>query len=445
MISTKIASKLFGIYELSSGTHISKTLRELNLNQEKSLDELNSLSLEKMSRLLSYAVKNSNYYKNKIQFDVDAPLKSFDILREIEFLDKSILRDNVEKIQSNNPTSRLTLAKTSGSTGMPLRFPKDAYVRAHHYAAMFRGHSWYNVDIGDREARLWGVPVGIKDNLKIKFIDFYLNRFREKDFKLTDVALNHFYESVLRHKPKYIMGYGKMLFGFALYLKNNKLSLENLNMKMAKYTSENLTDSDREIISDTFGCPVVSEYGAAETGIITFQCPEGGNHIMTDCVHVEFLDCPEISGKNVKELVVTDLNSLSFPVIRYRLGDLVEVSGNSCSCDLPFPVINKVIGRTSEIFSVGGGKTFHSLIFYYIVKGLGDVSKLVQFRVVQNSKINFTYQLCGLNKNDDIEKYLTDKTKQELGNEVVLTFEYLPSLPRDESGKLRDFVPLSSK
>jgi phenylacetate-CoA ligase len=161
---------------------------------------------------------------------------------------------------------------------------------------------------------------------------------------------------------------------------------------------------------------------------------------MSDCVFVEFFECPGLESNNLKEIVVTDLHSFSFPIIRYRLGDLVKLSEKPCSCGLPFPTFEKVVGRSSEIFEIDG-KKHHSLLFYYIVKSLGKNCDLVQFRVVQKSKRGFCYQLCGIEKNIFLEKEIIAKTKQELGNEINVTFEYPDQMPREASGKLRDFVP----
>lgn len=60
-----------------------------------------------------------------------------------------------------------------------------------------------------------------------------------------------------------------------------------------------------------FGAKIISEYGAAESGLIAYECPECGNmHINMENVIVE-----ESEG----EIVVTNLLSRSFPIIRYKL------------------------------------------------------------------------------------------------------------------------------
>jgi len=64
-------------------------------------------------------------------------------------------------------------------------YVEDRSASGHGRAAMYRGHSWYNVDVGAREARLWGVPLTSRGKISTYIGDFLLNRFREKDFHVT--------------------------------------------------------------------------------------------------------------------------------------------------------------------------------------------------------------------------------------------------------------------
>ena len=441
MINNEIAVKVFKAAESLKGDKIFDKLGELKKNQTMVESQVHDLSLEKLKNIVSYAVKYSPFYRQQF-IDSDIPeINSFDDIKKIKFLTKEDLRKHIKLITSDKPVSKTSKAKTSGSTGIPLIFPKDSISLSYHYAAMYRGHSWYGLGIGDREARLWGVPVNKMDRAKVAVKDYLLNRFREKEYNLTEEVLDDFYCKLNKYQPQYVMGYGKMLTEFGYYLKETGRKLENLNLKMVKYTSENMDMEGRGVVEETFCCPVVSEYGAAETGIISFQCPVGSHHIMSDCVHVEYLD---IDGANndYKEIVVTDLNNYSFPIIRYRIGDLVVPTNKKCSCGLPFPLIEKVQGRVSETFSIDGKKKYHSIIFYYIMKGLSDRNKgLIQFRVIQKARKIFCYQLIGNNTGSEIKKYLESKTKQELGDDISVEIEYVEVLPREKSGKLRDFIP----
>lgn len=441
MISEKLARSAFQLAQFVRSEHIAKMLNELKNNQLMSEDQINDMRIAKLRRLLRYASSYSPYYQKRLSGINPLQIQTFDDLGKIEPLTKEELRRNVKLIASQKAVSRTRRAKTSGSTGIPLIFSKDSITSAYHYAAMYRGHSWYGLKIGDREARLWGVPVDTKTRMMVRVKDYFLNRFREKEYNLKQHILDDFYRKLNKFRPKYIMGYGKMLYEFGLYLKERNTDLENLKLKMVKYTSENMKAEEKAIVEDVFCCPVVSEYGAAETGIISFQCPSGNHHIMSDCVIVEYMD---LDGQNrdLKEILITDLNNLSFPIIRYRLGDCVIPTKGKCKCGLPFPLLGKLLGRSSETFKIDEGRKFHSIIFYYIMKEYPDRHKaLLQFRVVQKSPVAFCYQLACKHQEYDFEEYLVNRTKQELGRDVEIEIEYFEYLPREPSGKLRDFIP----
>lgn len=440
MISDKMAKILFDAAGVLRGELISNKLAELITNQSMTEKQIYEMTMLKLKKIIRYVSFHSPFYRERLQSIDVSQIQTFEDLHAIKPLTKEEVRNNVKLIASKQSLSRIRAAKTSGSTGIPLVFPKDSITRSYHYAAMYRGHSWYGLRIGDREARLWGVPVVPKDRLKMNITDFFLNRFRERDYNLTEQILDDFYYKINKFRPKYIMGYGKMLYEFGLYLKQGKRDLDHLKLKMVKYTTENIKEDEKDLIEEVFCCPVVSEYGAAETGIISFQCPKGSHHIMSDCIHLEYLDTDD-QEFGFKEVLITDLNSFSFPIIRYKLGDLVVPSDGSCDCGLPFPILDKVQGRTSEIFTTGGNIKYHSIIFYYIMKGLASMHKdILQFRVVQKSPKTFCYQLAHKEKDEEVEKYVVNKTKQELGLDIEIETEYFETLPREPSGKLRDFV-----
>ncbi len=441
MLNKFTAILLFKTAEFLKNEHISKKIVELKLNEYKSIEQINQLSFFKLKKLLEYAKNYSPYYTDKFKNINLAKINTFSDLSKLPIIDKNDLRDNIKAISSVKFKKRTHIAKTSGSTGIPLIFPKDSDTAAYQYAAMFRGHSWYGTSIGDREARLWGVPVDRRAKIITKGKDFLLNRFREKNYRLTDDVLEDFYIRLNKYRPKYIMGYGKMLAEFGKYLIQNSKGLSHLTLKMAKYTSEGMTQEEQSIVKETFGCPVVSEYGCAEAGILTFQCPQGSHHIMSDCIFLEYLDT-DLHQPDFKEVVVTDLNNLSFPIIRYKVGDLVSPTDKKCKCSLPFPIVDKIFGRSSEVFITNTGKKFHSIIFHYIMRGFTEISKDVpQFRVIQKNDKTFCYQIKSLLQKKAVEDYLIHKTKQEIGSDIQVEIEYYDCLPRVENGKLRDFIP----
>jgi phenylacetate-CoA ligase len=147
---------------------------------------------------------------------------------------------------------------------------------------------------------------------------------------------------------------------------NRKGSDKYKNIKMVKGTSEKIFDSYQEEVRKAFGKKMISEYGAAETGIIAFECPKGKMHINMETVIVE---------EENNEVLVTNLISRSFPVIRYKLGDYIELDpGTRCDCGRVHPVIKEVLGRTGKVIYGKSGR-YPSLTLYYVFKNLAIEKK----------------------------------------------------------------------
>src|SRR5690606_6507219 len=126
-------------------------------------------------------------------------------------------------------------------------------------------------------------------------------------------------------------GYSSMIYEVAKMI-NQMEQGGKYNLKMIKGTSEKIYDSYQDEVQKAFGLKIISEYGAAESGLIAYECPEGSMHINVENVVVEV-----VKG----EILVTNLLSRSFPIIRYQLGDAVTLADPAfkCKCGRNHPVV----------------------------------------------------------------------------------------------------------
>jgi len=118
---------------------------------------------------------------------------------------------------------------------------------------------------------------------------------------------------------------------------------------------EPLSPTRRRRISELWGVPVVEEYGSTETGSLAGECSRQQLHLWADRAIFEVYDPrtgtigPEGSG----QLVVTPLYREAMPLLRYNLGDDVEVSYADCECGWALPTV-RVLGRAGFGYPVGG-------------------------------------------------------------------------------------------
>ncbi|MEU4692331.1 AMP-binding protein [Actinoplanes sp. NPDC023714] len=117
---------------------------------------------------------------------------------------------------------------------------------------------------------------------------------------------------------------------------------------------EPLSRAKRDRIAEIWRAPVVEEYGASETGGLAGECPHGTLHLWADRAIFEVLDpaTGRISADGAGELVVTPLFREAMPLLRYHIGDRVEVSYRDCACGWALPEV-RVLGR----FPTGSGIT----------------------------------------------------------------------------------------
>jgi len=122
-------------------------------------------------------------------------------------------------------------------------------------------------------------------------------------------------------------------------------------LKLLMCYAEVLGDDDAAVIKQAFGAPLIQLYQASE-GLVGSSCTAGRLHVNEDLVLLEALDehgQPAPPGQPCHKLLVTNLYNTLQPLIRYQLNDLL-VLGQGCSCGSGFRVIERVLGRSDDLF-----------------------------------------------------------------------------------------------
>jgi phenylacetate-CoA ligase len=360
-------------------------------------------------------------------------------LKKIPSVTKDDIRNNTESICSIIGPKGYPV-KTSGATGSPLKFYKDRVASAYSYATMYRGLQWHNVDVCDKEAYLWGIPIDRKERLLALLRDFILNRFREKKFNLTDEVFIEFFKKMQRCNPTLLSGYSSLLYEFALFLKKKNLPVESIKLKIIKYTAEMMYEFQWDCLKNVFDCPVIGEYGSAEIGVMAFQCVNKNYHVFNDCCVLEF---EKSENDGLYEIVATNLNAKGFPFVRYRTGDLVDSPGFSrCQCGLPFPIMGKIIGRSADIVLTPEGKRIHCNIFSYIIKYL--MKKGYHFDKILFVQENLSNLAVTINplivQNSKFQADLTSLINDKISPSMQIEIKPFLNEKNEQRGKLRYFI-----
>ncbi len=390
----------------------------LKLSEWLSKPQLMNLQIDRARNFFEFVGDYSPYYKKHFKLYDFSPSKFDDIskLTKLPTITKEELISNNKLIHTNYNFEKIFLAETSGTTGSALEFRKNERWDSINRANMFRSYDWYGVKPWDRYGYLWGYNISQRQAAKVNLLDIAQNRFRI--FSYDKQSIKTFSEKLV--SATYIAGYSSMIYEVAGII--NKLGLKKPDLKMVKGTSEMIHDVYQIAAQEAFGSKIVSEYGAAESGLIAFECPNGNMHINMENVIVEVDD--------ESEIIVTNLASYSFPIIRYKLGDTITLSNEQCPCGRAHPVIREVIGRKG-ITVYGKCDSYPALTFYYVFKNLAIQSCLIiNYKAVQKVEGAVDIYIEGI-KNNVYEKIILDELIKYFKDDIQFNLLFVKEFERN--------------
>ncbi len=440
---TALASNLlFPLHERLKRHSTVAVRRRLEQTQWWAPEPLQALRIERLRALLHTANDGVPYYTGlfrQLGFEPDA-VRSLADLQALPLLTKAIIRAQGDALKHRNAQG-LARCNTGGSSGEPLVFFIGRERVSHDVAAKWRATRWWGVDIGDRETVLWGSPIelGAQDRVR-RWRDALLRSQLLPAFEMGEDRLDGFLAAIRRQRPKMLFGYPSALGLLARHAERRGVAMNNLGIRVAFVTSERLYDDQRERISRVFGCPVANGYGSRDAGFIAHECPQGSLHITAEDVIVELVDAAgaPVAAGEPGEIVVTHLATGEFPFIRYRTGDVATLSDKRCGCGRGLPVLADVQGRTTDFVHAADGSVMHGLALIYILR---DRSGIESFKVVQESRLRtrvFIVTAPGFDRGSAVD--IAAQFRQRLGAAVDVGIEFVDAIAPEKSGKHRYIV-----
>jgi phenylacetate-CoA ligase len=419
-------------------------LDELEDTQWLDPREIKSLQLSKLKDLLTHSQRNCLFYRKRLAdagFD-PSNLKSLDDLTRIPTLSKNEIRQNLNDMLWKDCPGGLHRYNTGGSSGEPLIFYFDRRRQAYDAAARALTHRWWGIDIGDKELYLWGSPLEITKQDRIKNLrDRLTNQLLLSAFDLSEKVVPEFVEEINKFKPKSIFGYPSTIALFCEFASKQRFDLKSIGVEVVFSTAEVLYDHQKEMISNTFGgVPVADGYGSREGGFISHECPEGFMHVMDQNIIVEYLrgDKPVGPGED-GEIVVTHLDNWAMPFIRYRTGDVAQFDTRKCKCGRNLSIMKKIQGRTTDFIVSPDGRWQHGLSLVYVVR---DIPGVAEFKIIQEA-VDDIKVLLKIHETLFPEKgksQIIEGFKKRMGQGVNIDIEMVDEIKKDASGKYRYVV-----
>jgi len=437
-----VSGLLFPLHEKLKHHDTVALRRQMEQSQWWSRERLAQLQVQRLRELLQHAQQHVPYYRDlfaRIAFD-PASVDSLDDLQRLPFLGKPEIRANTDALKADNATG-LARFNTGGSSGEPLIFFIGNQRVSHDVAAKWRATRWWGVDIGDPEIVVWGSPIELTAQDRVRALrDKLLRTELLPAFEMSEAKLDGFVARIRERRPSMLFGYPSALSHIGQHAEKRGIRMDDLGIRVAFCTSERLYDHQREAIERIFGCPVANGYGSRDAGFIAHQCPSGGMHLTAEDIIVEIIDAEGrvLPPGQAGEIVVTHLATGDFPFIRYRTGDVAVMDTASCACGRGLPMLKEIQGRATDFVVARDGTVMHGLALIYILR---DLPQVAGFRIVQETLDLTRVQVVpGPGFDADTTQRIQHGLVARLGEGVRIEVEPVDAIAPEKSGKYRYVV-----
>ena len=391
-------------------------------------EQLKELQVKKLKRTIDIAL-NSPFYKKRLgQLGIDAnSIKSVDDIRKIPFTTKQDLRENYPfGLVGGDLKDAIRLHSSSGTTGHPTvvvysRHDIDSWanmIARHMYMVgcrdtdIFQNSSGYGMftgglgfQYGAEKLGCMTVPAAAGNSKRqIMFI---------RDFGTT----------CLHAIPSYAIRLAEVF-------QEEGVDPRSTNLHTLFIGAEPHTDEQRRRIERLLGVKAYNSFGMTEMNGpgVAFECKEqNGMHLWEDNYIVEIVDpdtLEPLPDGEVGEMVLTTLDRTMMPILRYRTRDLTRIIPGECPCGRTHRRIDRIKGRTDDMFIIKGVNVFPMQIEKILVQypGLGSNYLITLDTEKDNDIMTVEVELDDMNT--DVYPELQNMTKniqRALKDEILLT------------------------
>ncbi|MBI5029587.1 MAG: phenylacetate--CoA ligase family protein [Chloroflexi bacterium] len=187
-------------------------------------------------------------------------------------------------------------------------------------------------------------------------------------------------------------------------------------------------------IEEAWGAKLTDHTGATEVGAHGFTCiAEKGVHLNEGEFFIEVIDPKTGKPADEGELIITNLDRVGSPIIRYRTGDQVKLNRAPCDCGRTFARMEGgIIGRIDQMLIVRGVNIFPSAI-EAIVRSYPQVQEfaVVVDRIEEMDELELQVEVAGENPQAVVDTIARDASHR-LGLRISVKLATPETLPRFE-------------
>lgn len=242
-------------------------------------------------------------------------------------------------------------------------------------------------------------------------------------FVLSDAELQRMADEVEAWQPQFLDLDPVHGVWFALFCERKGIRFPSLRFVICSY--EFVSVVHRRILQRVFGVPVFNLYGSTETGHLLMENEAGAMKPSYDTALLEVVD---VDATDVGTLLVTTLSNDYMPLLRYRIGDLVQRHERSYGTDYI------VHGRIRDALTAADGTRVTT---WQVDQCFADVAGIVHYQLRQTAPTEFQLRYIPEAKGVIQEDLAALGAKLQALLEAPVTIESMPTLLPEASGKFR--------
>tara|TARA_X000000368_G_scaffold397909_1_gene367475 strand:+ start:1363 stop:2718 length:1356 start_codon:yes stop_codon:yes gene_type:complete len=412
------------------GSFIYNSLKKERNYSKLNQKEIYEIQINKLKKILKHASNTCDFYA---KYNYDENVSAIENLKSYDILKKFDINKNCDYLISSQYSKKdLVKYQSSGSSGTPSKVYLSRKEQSIIRAILISWWEWNGYTIGEPIFQTGMTPnrgfiKSIKDFI---FSTIYLDAYNFSE----DTAISKL-KKAKKYKSCTLFGYASSLYQLALISEKHNL---NVSFKIAMSQGDKLFDHYKSKIESEFKCKVVEDYGLNEGIMIGQKKDLPYFYYYQPNVFVEIVDKDNnpVKDGQIGRVIATKLDSFAMPLIRFDTGDLgVMLPKNKYpkNRDLDFMLIEKIIGRNTDIIETNDGKV---LIVHTFTAIFASYPQIKQFQILHTEKniLVFKYIESKTFSADVLTKIENEFRKKTRSN-IKIRWEKVESISSSKSGK----------
>ncbi len=410
-------------------------LAQYKKNNTLSLSQLKHIQEEKYKSFITYVNNKSLYYKTAFS-GIESP-ENLTNITKLPIVDKETLRKNIEDVYTIKK-SEGGISKTGGTTGKSLEVVFTFDDIEERFAILDNFRNSFGYKLGKKTAWFSGKNLlNHRDLKKNRFwkTDYFYKVKYYSTFHIHNKYLGYYVQDLITYAPEYMVGFPSTMYEIAKYGMAHNIDFPAHTIKAIFPTAETITNDIREVLEGYFKTNLYNQYASSEGAPFILECKNKKLHLELQSGIFEVFD-DHFNPSQKGRLVITSFNTHGTPLIRYDIGDQIELSDETCTCGNHNPLVKEILGRISDyIYSEEIGK----INLGNISNSLKGVKGIVKFQIQQNTmdKIVVLIEKDEKQYTTKYEEIFLKNLRDRVGNKMTIELKYVDEIPVEKSGKFR--------